>query len=47
MIDDDGGDWVEEWTAFVGPCACEHEKEDHGWGSCDVDDCPCEAGWEE
>ena len=27
---------------FIGPCTCEH-----GWGSCDVDGCECEAGYEE
>jgi hypothetical protein len=36
----------EEQTYFVG-CTCEHEAEQHGWGSCKVDDCPCEGGWEE
>lgn len=43
---DEGGDW-EEYTSFVGPCTCDHETEEHGWGSCDVDDCDCDAGWEE
>jgi len=49
MGDDTDGD-DEEWeeTAyFIGPCTCEHEDQQHGWGSCGVDDCPCEAGWEE
>lgn len=32
-------------ASFVGPCTCEHEPGFHGWGSCDVDGCPCEAGW--
>ena len=32
---------------FVGPCTCEHEADQHGWGSCGVEDCDCEAGWEE
>lgn len=43
---DDETDW-EERAYFAGPCTCEHAKEKHGWGSCDVEDCPCEAGWEE
>lgn len=39
-------------TYFVGPCTCEHEPEEHGWGLCgqklpDGSFCPCEAGWEE
>ena len=28
-------------------CTCEHEKDEHGWGSCNVPDCSCEGGWEE
>lgn len=37
----------EEHAYFAGPCTCEHEPEEHTWGSCDVDNCDCEAGWEE
>lgn len=38
----------EEFTYFAsGDCSCEHEPEEHGWGSCDQDGCKCEAGWEE
>jgi hypothetical protein len=40
-------DWTEVDVAFIGPCTCEHAPEEHGWGSCDVEGCPCEAGWEE
>jgi hypothetical protein len=40
-------DRPEETASFVGPCTCDHEPDEHGWGSCDVDDCDCEAGWEE
>ena len=36
----------EEQASFVG-CTCEHTDDQHGWGSCDVDNCPCEGGWEE
>jgi hypothetical protein len=32
-------------TYFEGPCTCEHEQDDHGWGECGEDDCPCRAGW--
>lgn len=54
MIDDDcydeDGEWLCEWeeqSYFTGNCTCDHEREDHSWGNCDVDDCECEAGWEE
>ena len=43
MSDDE---WGEDQTYFTG-CTCDHEPEQHGWGSCDVEDCPCEGGWEE
>lgn len=43
--------WDEEvgevFAWFVGPCTCEHDEDAHGWGSCDVQGCDCEAGWEE
>jgi len=38
---------VYEGPQFVGPCTCDHEPEDHGWGKCDVEGCDCEAGWED
>ena len=44
--EEEADDWPEEQTYFVG-CTCDHEPEQHGWGSCDVEDCPCEGGWEE
>ena len=28
-------------------CTCEHEEDQHGWGSCDVEGCDCLGGWEE
>lgn len=37
----------EDHVSFVGPCTCLHEREQHGWGMCDVEGCDCEAGWEE
>lgn len=37
----------EDQVSFSGPCTCEHEREQHGWGSCNVEGCNCEAGWEE
>lgn len=49
----------EDQTYFVGTCTCDHDQEQHSWGSCDVVmrvpgiarvreiECPCEAGWEE
>lgn len=33
--------------AYFTDCTCEHEPGEHGWGSCDVDGCLCEGGWEE
>ena len=47
VIDDEEAFDEEECTSFVGPCSCDHEDEQHGWGSCSVDGCECEAGWEE
>ena len=32
---------------FVGPCTCNHDMIDHGWLECDIQDCSCEAHWEE
>jgi hypothetical protein len=46
-VTDGDYDYPEEMVSFEGPCTCEHSEEDHGWGSCDVDGCPCEAGWAE
>jgi hypothetical protein len=46
MEDDDEPEF--EYSAiFAGSCTCDHEREEHGWGSCNVEDCECEAGWEE
>jgi len=28
-------------------CTCEHDQDDHTWGVCAVEGCPCEGGWEE
>lgn len=28
-------------------CNCEHDADQHGWMGCLVDDCSCEANWEE
>lgn len=28
-------------------CTCDHEPEQHSWGGCVVEGCPCEAAWEE
>lgn len=36
-----------EHAYFTGECTCAHEREEHTWGSCGVDGCKCEAGWEE
>jgi hypothetical protein len=40
--------WWSDAIYFSGTCTCDHDEvEDHGWGSCDIDGCDCEAGWEE
>lgn len=31
---------------FVG-CTCEHDQDQHSWGHCGVEGCPCEGGWKE
>lgn len=47
-------DHYEHWeysASFSGYCICAHDPEEHGWGSCGIEDedgeCPCYAGWEE
>lgn len=45
-MSDDEGEWPEEQVYFT-DCTCEHAEDEHGWGSCDVEGCPCEGGWEE
>jgi hypothetical protein len=47
MSDEEEEILPEEQVAFIGPCTCDHEPEEHSWGSCDQDGCACEAGWEE
>ena len=39
-------EFEEPGVCFV-DCTCDHEVEAHGWGSCLIDGCPCEGGWEE
>ena len=46
MTEDYDEPWTEEQTYFV-DCTCEHNPEQHGWGECNVPECPCEGGWEE
>lgn len=46
VSDDDDLDEWDESASFV-DCTCEHDPGEHGYGHCDVDDCPCEGGWEE
>ncbi len=45
-MDEPDDETVEYEPVFVG-CTCDHDPEDHGWGECLEDDCPCEGGWEE
>lgn len=45
--DDEDWDGPEDHATFIGPCTCQHRPEEHGWYSCDAEDCDCEAHWEE
>ena len=40
-------DYEDYQVYFVGYCNCTHGQEEHGWGECGVNDCKCEAGYEE
>ncbi len=46
-MEEENDEYWEETQYFNGPCTCEHGEDEHGWGSCDVEGCDCEAGWEE
>lgn len=46
-MSDDESEYPDYATTFCGPCTCDHEPDEHGWGSCNVEGCQCEAGWEE
>ena len=39
-------DEEEESASFRG-CTCDHTPDEHGWGECLIEGCPCEGGWEE
>lgn len=43
--------WDEETgeliTYFEGPCTCDHEEDEHGWGGCNIEGCDCSASWTE
>lgn len=34
----------EDLVYFEGPCTCDHAREQHDWGGCDVDGYECEHG---
>ena len=36
----------EEQVVFV-DCTCDHDPEEHGYGSCNVENCTCKGGFEE
>jgi hypothetical protein len=38
-------DW-DESTVLVS-CVCDHDPQEHGWLSCEVEGCDCEGNWEE
>lgn len=35
-----------EDLAYCAECTCDHEPEQHGWLSCEVEGCACEGHWE-
>lgn len=45
--DEEDDNRYEETVFFAGTCTCDHDEQEHDWGHCGKDDCPCEAGWEE
>jgi hypothetical protein len=50
-VDADFADF-EYIPSFDGPCTCDHEIDEHGWGNCgvileDETECTCEGGWTE
>lgn len=47
MSADEPEEYYEEQPIYFTDCTCEHKPEEHGWGHCDVKDCPCEGGYEE
>jgi hypothetical protein len=40
-------EFPEDYPVSFVDCTCDHDAEQHGWGCCDVEGCPCEGGWEE
>lgn len=46
-VDDELGEPEEAQVSFVGPCSCEHDADEHGWSGCNIEDCLCDASWEE
>lgn len=36
-----------EEPAHFADCTCKHGMEEHTFGECLIDGCPCEGGWEE
>ena len=48
MVDDNWPiDEPFEYQSYFCDCTCVHLQDQHGWGSCLIEDCPCEGGWEE
>ena len=40
-------DDYEDHSYFTGNCTCDHDEDRHSWGECGINDCTCQAGWEE
>jgi hypothetical protein len=47
MDDEDSEELLPEDLVHIEDCTCDHEPDEHGWGECNVEGCPCEGGWTE
>lgn len=47
MDDEDSEELLPEDLVHIEDCTCDHEDDQHGWGECNVEGCPCEGGWTE
>ena len=47
MDDEDREELLPEDQVHIEDCTCKHDPDEHGWGECLVEGCPCEGGWTE
>lgn len=45
--EDHSEELLPEDLVHIEDCTCDHDPDEHGWGECDVEECPCEGGWTE